>query len=437
MALSSTTFKNPSYLQSSLTLLLFFASWGVWWSFFQIWLTDPDSGLGLNGSQVGTIYSVNSAGTLIIMLLYGTLQDRLRIKRHLVVFASAIMTLIGPFAIWVYRPLLESSFLLGVVAGAVVLSAGFMAAAGLLEAFSERLSRTFNYEYGQARMWGSFGYAVVALVAGFLFTVNPALNFWLGSVFGLLCLLVLLFWKSPAVPRDHATTVDPTKAENTPGLREMAGVLRSPALWAMIVFVLLSWTFYTVFDQQMFPEFYTLLFDSPERGQQVYGVLNSVQVFLEAIMLGLVPLLMHRIGVKNTLMLGMLVMFLRILGCAVFDDPVVISFVKMFHAPEVALCILPVFRYFTLHFNPALSATMYMVGFQVASQVGNIILSPMLGALRDGIGYQPTFFVISGIVLIAGIYGLLVLKRDDQYVHGDPFVRRGATAAPSKEKEEV
>ena len=31
--------KNPAYQQSSLTLLLFFASWGVWWSFFQIWLT--------------------------------------------------------------------------------------------------------------------------------------------------------------------------------------------------------------------------------------------------------------------------------------------------------------------------------------------------------------------------------------------------------------
>ncbi|WP_129660271.1 MFS transporter [Rothia halotolerans] len=434
MALSSSTFKNPSYLQSSLTLLLFFASWGVWWSFFQIWLTDPDSGLGLNGSQVGTIYSVNSAGTLIIMLLYGTLQDRLRIKRHLVIFAAAIMTLVGPFAIWVYRPLLESAFAVGVVVGAVVLSAGFMAAAGLLEAFSERLSRAFNYEYGQARMWGSFGYAVVALIAGFLFTVNPALNFWLGSLFGLLCLLVLLLWKSPAVPRDAATTVDPTDVENTPGLREMAGVLRSPALWAMIVFVLLSWTFYTVFDQQMFPEFYTQLFDTPEHGQQVYGVLNSVQVFLEAIMLGLVPILMHRIGVKNTLMLGMLVMFLRILGCAVFHDPVVISFVKMFHAPEVALCILPVFRYFTLHFNPALSATMYMVGFQVASQVGNIVLSPVLGALRDGIGYQPTFFVIAGIVLIAGIYGILVLKRDDQQVDGDPFARRAARQNTTKEE---
>src|SRR5690606_7821112 len=121
MARCSSSFKHHSYLQSSLALLLFFASWGVWWSFFQIWLTDPESGLGLNGAQVGTIYSANSAGTLVIMLLYGVVQDKLHIKRHLVIFTSSIMTLVGPFAIWVYRPLLEDAFFVGVVAGAIVL----------------------------------------------------------------------------------------------------------------------------------------------------------------------------------------------------------------------------------------------------------------------------------------------------------------------------
>lgn len=298
--------KNPAYQQSSVTLLLFFASWGVWWSFFQIWLTDESSGLGLSGGAVGTVYSINSAGTLVIMLAYGAVQDRLGIRRHLVIGASIIMSLIGPFMIWVYRPLLENAFMVGTIVGAVVLSAGFVAAAGLMEAFSERLSRTYNYEYGQARMWGSFGYAVVALIAGFLFTVNPNLNFWLGSVFGILCFLVLTLWKAPTTPprEEMTTTMDPTRADTTPGLREMLGVLRLPSLWAMVVFVLLSWTFYTVFDQQMFPDFYTKLFDTPSHGQQVYGVLNSVQVFLEAIMLGLVPILMRKIGVKNTLMLG-------------------------------------------------------------------------------------------------------------------------------------
>ncbi|WP_185173663.1 MFS transporter [Rothia nasimurium] len=412
--------KNPSYLQSSTTFLLFFASWGIWWSFFQIWLTNEEKGLGFSGAQVGTLYSINSIGTLVVMLFYGTTQDRLGLKRNLAIIASSIMALTGPFMIWVYRPLLESNFMLGAIVGSIVLSFGFLAAAGLLEAISERYSRVYNFEYGQARMWGSIGYAVVALIAGFLFTINPNINFWLGSFFGLLCLLVQLFWKNAPIPAD---TIAVNISQATPGIREMVGLLKIKSLWAIIGFVFLSWTFYTVFDQQMFPEFYTNLFETQERGQQIYGVLNSVQVFVEALMMGLVPIIMRRYGVKTTLMMGIGVMFIRILGCAIFTDPIIISLVKMLHAPEVALCILPVFRYFTLHFNPALSATLYMVGFQIASQIGNVILSPVLGSVRDAIGYQPTFYLIAGVVALAFVYGLFILKNDDEQVDGDPFIR--------------
>ncbi|MGJ8514585.1 Sucrose permease [Carnimonas sp. R-84865] len=407
-----TCLKRPAYLHNSATLLLFFASWGVWWSFFQIWLTSSNSGLALNGHQVGIIYSANAAATLVIMLLYGVLQDKLQLKRHLITFASLLMSLLAPFVIWVYHPLLAAggaSFMLGVGIGAWVLAAGFIAAAGLFEAFSERLARAHGDEYGQVRMWGSVGYALAALLAGVLFTHNPALNFWCGSLFGVCCLLANVLWKSPVTPASmHGT------AQASPNIKEIARGLCCRPMFTMVVFVLLSWTFYTVFDQQMFPDFYTHLFDSPARGQRMYALLNAIQVCLEAVMLGLVPLLMHKIGVKPALMLGITVMFLRIAGCAYFTDPLLISLVKLLHAPEVALCVLPIFRYFTLHFNPALSVTFYMVGFQLSSQVGNILLSPVLGALRDSIGYQPTFCLIAGIVLLAGVYGLCFLKGDKQ-----------------------
>ena len=429
MAQIASNLKNRSYLQNSVAILLFFASWGIWWSFFQLWLTKPaaEGGLGFDGGQVGTIYSINSAATLVIMFFYGTMQDRLGTKRHLAILLGVIATCIGPFANFVYRPLLESNFWLGTIVGAIVLSAGFMAGAGLMEAIAERMSRLHNFEYGQARMWGSFGYALVALVAGFLFVVNPALNFWVGSAFGFALLLVQLLWKV----KEPVHIVDGIEeTPSVPGIREMLGLLKMPTLWAVILFVIGSWTFYNLFDQQMFPDFYTGLFESKARGEQVYGILNSVQVFAEAAMMGVIPILMRKVGVKPALMMGVTVMALRILGCAVFTDPIIVSGVKMLHAIEVPLFILPIFRYFTLHFNPLLSATLYMVGFQIASQIGSVILSPPMGALRDSIGYQPTFFVISAIVAVAGVYAFFVLKPDDKDVLGDPFIRDGAKTDP-------
>ena len=390
------TLKNTAYLQSSLTILLFFASWGIWWSFFAIWLEKV---IGLQGAQIGTVYSVNSLVTLILMFFYGTMQDRLGIKRHLTILVGIIAASVGPFMIFVYEPLLKNQFTLGLILGAIVLSAGFMAGVGLLEAMAERLSRRYGFEYGQARMWGSFGYAMVALMAGFLFTINPHINFMAGTGFGIALLLIQLLWKSPKTAADGSSAADTTQ----PGLAEMVALLKMPSLWLIIVFVLFSWTFYTVFDQQMFPQFYTSLFETPERGQQVYGILNSVQVFAEAAMMGVVPLIMRKVGVRTTLLMGVTVMFLRITGCALLTDPIAVSAVKMLHALEVPLFILAIFRYFTLHFNPLLSATLYMVGFQISAQIGNVIMSTPLGALRDQIGYQPTFLVIAGTVLAAGI----------------------------------
>ena len=64
-----------------------------------------------------------------------------------------------------------------------------------------------------------------------------------------------------------------------------------------------------------------------------------------------------------------------------------------------------------------------MIGFQIAAQVGQVILSTPLGILRDAVGYQSTFRIISFIVLIAGVYAFFIIKKDDQDVQGDPFVR--------------
>ena len=78
--------KNPSYLQSSFGIFIFFCSWGIWWSFFSRWLTDPTHGLGMRSAEQGQISSINSLATLVIMFVYGTIQDQLGIKRKLVIF---------------------------------------------------------------------------------------------------------------------------------------------------------------------------------------------------------------------------------------------------------------------------------------------------------------------------------------------------------------
>ena len=190
--------------------------------------------------------------------------------------------------------------------------------------------------------------------------------------------------KNDAVRSKYESKTESDKDNKSPSFAEIIGVFKILDVWKIIIFIIISWTFYTVFDQQMFPHFFTQFFATPEEGQQAYGVLNSVQVFLEFLMMGVVPVVMKKIGVSKVILLP---------------------------APETALFILGIFRYFTLHFDTRMSATIYMVGFQIAAQVGQIIFSTPLGALHDDIGYQSTFLVISGIVMVASIYAFAILRK--------------------------
>src|SRR5699024_12111939 len=103
-------------------------------------------------------------------------------------------------------------------------------------------------------------------------------------------------------------------------------------------------------DEQMFQDFYTKLFDDPKIGQTMYCNLNAIQVFCEALMMGVVPIIMMKIGVKPTLMLGVSVMFLRIGLSAATDSTVLMSMIKMMHELEVPLFMLLAFSYISLFF---------------------------------------------------------------------------------------
>ena len=412
---------NPFYMSNSLMILLFFTGWGIWWSFFQIWLTTKQ---GFSGTQVGTIYSFNSAITLILMLVYGSLQDKLGIKKNLLIFCVSCEVFLGPFFTWVYVPLLKSNFIVGALIGSIYLSVAFLAASPTFEALAERMSRRFGFEYGQARAWGSFGYAVAALIAGFMFTLNAYLIFWIGSVFSIVLLLVLLFIKpenDTVIVTKYESKSNNQDVNNSPSLLEILSVFKMPDLWKIVIFISMSWTFYTVFDQQMFPEFFTTFFGTETAGQQAYGVLNSLEVFLESIMMGIIPIMMRKTGVRKSLLIGLAIMDLRIGGCGLVTNPLGVSIIKLLHARETAIFILAMFRYFTLHFDTRISTTLYMVGFQIAAQVGQIIFSTPFGLLHDKIGYQPTFLIVAGIVFISAIYAFFVLKKDDQDVYGQPL----------------
>ncbi|OTQ58920.1 MFS transporter [Gilliamella sp. A7] len=404
--------KNKNYWFSSGYLITFYAAWSLWWSFYAIWLKSK---IGLSGEQLGVVYAANSAAAMFFMIFYGIIQDKLQIGKAVVTFQSIMMILIGPFLIYVYEPLLRQDFILGVCIGAPVLSAGFISGSALIDSFIERISRLCNFEFGPARFWGSFGYAAATFVAGISFGIDPHINFWLASGVAAIYFIINLFFKPTqklSVSNNTPQIIVPKP--NIPTISEIFSLFALRKFWLFVVFIIGTFSFYTIYDQQLFPNFYTSFFEKEETGYKIYGYLNSFQVFLEASCMIIAPYFINKLGAKKSLLVAALVMICRIGLSASLDNVYLISLVKLFHAIEIPLFILAMFKYIVANFDARLSATLYLVGFNISSNLGVIVLSKPVGKLFDNHGYSTTFYILASIVLIISCIAIFTLTDNKQ-----------------------
>ncbi len=404
--------KNKNYWFSSGYLITFYAAWSLWWSFYAIWLKSK---IGLSGEQLGVVYAANSAAAMFFMIFYGIIQDKLQIGKAVVTFQSIMMILIGPFLIYVYEPLLRQDFILGVCIGAPVLSAGFISGSALIDSFIERISRLCNFEFGPARFWGSFGYAAATFVAGISFGIDPHINFWLASGVAAIYFIINLFFKPTqklSVSNNTQQIIVPKP--NIPTISEIFSLFALRKFWLFVVFIIGTFSFYTIYDQQLFPNFYTSFFEKEETGYKIYGYLNSFQVFLEASCMIIAPYFINKLGAKKSLLVAALVMICRIGLSASLDNVYLISLVKLFHAIEIPLFILAMFKYIVANFDARLSATLYLVGFNISSNLGVIVLSKPVGKLFDNHGYSSTFYILASIVLIISCIAIFTLSDNKQ-----------------------
>ncbi|MHA7098560.1 oligosaccharide MFS transporter [Priestia aryabhattai] len=392
--------KNLNYWSlSGFTFFYFFASTSAM-SLFAIWLGQT---LELSGAQVGTVFSINAIATLCFQPLYGFISDKIGLKKHLLWFITFLIMLIGPFFIYVYSPLLHYNIFVGAIVGSIYLSTTLLAAFGAIESYAERTGKKYNFEYGQVRMWGSLGAAAAALFSGKLFNINPHISFWIASTCSIFLIIFLLLMKVN-VSEEEKKKTDSIK------LKDTLSLLKNKTFWVFMIYVLGVACVYSVYDQQ-FPVYYASLFSTREQGNQMFGYLNSIQIFLEAGMMFVAPFIVNKIGPKKALVVAGILMAIRITGSGLAVEPVGISTMKMLHSIELPIMLIAILKFIAANFDAKFSATMYIVGYYFVSQVGQAILSPLLGHWYDTIGFSKTYLMLGvSVFLFVIVFALLKTK---------------------------
>ena len=386
------------YLKLSAYFFFFFVTWSASYSLFSIWLGQE---INLSGADTGIVFSVNAIFALCMQPLYGYISDKIGLRKSILTFISVLLIFVGPFYIYVYGPLLKYNTILGAVVGGIYLGTAFLAGVGAIESYVEKIGRKYNFEYGRSRMWGSLGWAAATFFAGQLFNINPNINFWIASISAIILFFIIL---SISI---EMSDEDLEKAQSVK-IKEVCLLFKLKEFWLFILYVIGVTCFYNVYDQQ-FPLYYSSMFSSKEIGNQIFGYLNSLQVFLEAGMMFMAPFIVNKIGAKKGLILAGLLMSFRIIGSGLATEPILISCMKLLHSVELPIMLIAVFKYLAANFDTRLSSILYLVGYQFASQVGATVLSPVIGRFYDTVGFSSTYIIMGCIVLVFTIISMFTL----------------------------
>lgn len=380
---------NKNYWIFSLYFFLYFFIMGAYCPFFPVCLKMN----GLDEANTGYVFSFISLFALFFQPLFGLISDKLGLKKHLLWVITLLLVLFGPFFIFVLGPLLKLNVTLGAIVGGLYLGMVFSGGAPAIEALVEKISRRSGFEFGRCRMFGCFGWAICASFVGIMISKDVNAVFWLCSGFALI-LLILVKIADPA--KTTTTEVVEQMGLNKPkpfNLKLALDLLSMRKTWFFMLYIVGVACTYDVFDQQ-FANFFTSFFTNEQVGREAFGYVTTLGEFLNATVMFFAPLIVMKLGSKNTLLIAGAIMSIRITGSAFASTAVEVVILKTLHMFEAPLLLVGAFKYITKHFPIHLSATVYLIAFCFAKQLSIMFMSTFAGLMYVKIGFEGAYLIL-------------------------------------------
>lgn len=399
---------NKNYVMSCLFFLFFFVGWGCCYPYLSLWLTEK---IGVSYTDVGLVYSFTAIISVAVQPVFGFISDKLIYRKNLMWMLAVVITLFAPYWIYIFAPLLKVNIFLGALAGGVYIGMAYGAGCGVCEAYIDKVSRASGFEFGRARMFGGFGAAIGTFAAGKLYGIDANLIFWMATLAGLFLLLIV--WRTQT--RQPSTGHALQSAHTPVRLADAATLFKMKKFWFFAIYMVGVGAIYETYDQQ-FAIYYSHFFATKARGAEVFGYLTTGQIFLDAVVMFFAPWFVNKIGPKNALLYCGLIMSLRIIGSAWAIGPVSISLIKLLHGFESSVLLVAALKYISANFNPLLSATVYLIGFQFSKSFSSIFLSTGIGHMYQQYGFQDSYIVLGSIALCFTLLSMVTLDRSRVFI---------------------
>ncbi|MCU5771639.1 oligosaccharide MFS transporter [Winslowiella arboricola] len=384
-----TTRERHNFSYFMLFFFFYYFIMSAYFPFFPVWLAEVNH---LTKTETGMVFSSIALFSIVFQTAFGLISDKLGLRKHLLWSIVILLILFAPFFIFVLSPLLQFNIWFGALAGGIYLGFVFSGGSGAVEAYIERVSRTNRFEYGRVRVSGCVGWAICASLTGILFSIDPNITFWIASGFALVLALLLIL--SRPQPSQSEVVIDKIGANQREFSLKMAGeLLKMPRFWAFLLYVVGVASIYDVFDQQ-FANFFKGFFSSPQQGTEIFGFVTTGGELLNAIIMFFAPAIINRIGAKNALLVAGAIMSVRIIGSSFASSGVEVIVLKTLHMFELPFLLVGTFKYISSVFDPRLSATLFLIGFNLSKQLSGVVLSAWVGQMYDSVGFHQAYLIL-------------------------------------------
>lgn len=283
---------------SAMMFLQFFI-WGGWFVTLGTFLSSQ---LGASGSQIGMAFSTQSWGAIIAPFVIGLIADRLFNAERIL----AVLHLLGAVLLYqLYRAADFAAFYPYVLAYMMI----YMPTLALVNSVAFRQMRDPALEFSRIRVWGTVGWIVAGVVISFVFAWDSKAAIASGGLrntflMAALASLVLGVY-SFTLPRTA-----PLKTENTrTGVKQLLGLdalglLKDRSYLVFFIASILICIPLAFYYQNANPFLADIGMTNPT-AKMAIGQVSEVLFML------MLPLFIHRFGIKIALLMGMLAWALR------------------------------------------------------------------------------------------------------------------------------
>lgn len=382
-------------MRPSAALSLFYASsfafLGLYLPYFNLYLDR----LGMSGLQIGTVSAILPLCGVLMPAAGGWLADRLGRRRGVVLVCSVA-------AFVAFLPIFVVTRFAAVAAVIALFALCRAPALPIVEASALEIAAQGGTPYGRMRAWGSFAFIVAALLA------TPVVSVW-GDASILWLILVPL---AGGIGAALVLPPDPERPDGHPSVRRAAQVLRRPDVIRFLAASVLSQA-----SHGPYYVFFSLHLRRAGLPNLTLGLLWSIAIGCEIIMMLRMPAVLSRFGTSGTMTLCLILATLRWTVCALTVNASALILAQALHAATFAAFHVAAVTHTWEVFGRDRSATGQAIYSSATYGLGNIVGMVGSGLLKDRLR-MPSLFAAGAV---AAVLGALLMA---------PLARRARTTTP-------